>query len=152
MLKRMDHVGIIVDDLPGAIAFFTTLGLELQGEATVGGAWVDRVIGLEGVHSDIAMLQTPDGHSRVELAAVRTPPYDGDDSNERAPSHAPGIRHLTFLVDDLHAVLDSLRPHGAELVGTVEQYEDIYLTCYLRGPQGIIIELAQDLRASSEAI
>ena len=139
------HVGINVDDLPAAIAFFTALGLELQGEASVEGAWVDRVIGIDSVRSDIAMLQTPDGQSHIELVKFHSPLREGQDDDQRAPANTPGIRHLTFRVDDLHAVLDSLRPHGAELVGTIEQYEDIFLLCYVRGPQGIIIELAQEL-------
>ena len=146
MLKRMDHVGINVDDLPAAVAFFTTLGLEVQGEASVEGAWVDRVIGLDGVRSDIVMLRTPDGQSHLELVKFHAPSPAGPDDHQHAPSNTPGIRHLTFRVDDLHAVLDNLRPHGAELVGTIEQYEDIFLLCYVRGPQGIIIELAQELR------
>ena len=141
-IQRMDHVGIIVEDLEAATAFFVELGLELQGEAvTVEGAWVDRVVGLEGVRSEVVMLATPDGHSRVELAKFHAPSGPGGDP--AAPSNAPGIRHVTFAVDDLDAVLARLRARGAELVGEVENYKDIYRLCYVRGPEGIIVELAE---------
>jgi catechol 2,3-dioxygenase-like lactoylglutathione lyase family enzyme len=140
-IQRMDHVGIVVDDLAAATAFFVELGLELQGEARVEGDWVGRVVGLEGVRSDIAMLATPDGNGRVELAKFHTPPSPGGDSN--AAANTLGIRHLTFAVDDLEAVVARLRAHGAELVGKVERYEDSYLLCYLRGPEGIIVEIAE---------
>ena len=142
-IRRMDHVGIVVDDLAAATAFFVELGLILQGEGPVEGAWVDRVLGLEGVRADIAMLETPDGHSRVELSTVSAP--QGPDGDEQAPANAPGIRHLAFLVDDVDAVLGRLRARGAELVGTVERYEDVYRLCYVRGPEGIIVELAEEL-------
>jgi catechol 2,3-dioxygenase-like lactoylglutathione lyase family enzyme len=143
-VRRMDHVGIVVDDLAAATAFFVTLGLELQGEGSVEGDWVDRVVGLEGVRSDIAMLETPDGQSRIELSQFRSPP--GPPVDSPAPPNAPGIRHVTFAVDDVDATLAALRPHGAELVGEIEDYEDIYRLCYIRGPAGIIVELAQPLR------
>jgi catechol 2,3-dioxygenase-like lactoylglutathione lyase family enzyme len=138
----MDHVGVIVEDLADAIAFFVELGLELKGETEVEGEWVDRVVGLEGVRSRIAMLRTPDGQGCIELAQFLSPPPNG--SNELAPAaNAAGIRHVTFLVDDVDDVLARLRTHGAELVGTVEPYRDIYKLCYVRGPAGIIVELAQ---------
>ncbi len=140
-IQRMDHVGIVVDDIQAAIAFFLELGLELQGEASVQGGWVDRVIGLEGVSAQIAMMETPDGHGRVELAKFHAP--SGPDGDRQAPSNTPGIRHLSFLVDDIDAVLAGLRAHGGELVGEVERYKDIYRLCYVRGPEGIIVELAQ---------
>jgi catechol 2,3-dioxygenase-like lactoylglutathione lyase family enzyme len=140
-VQRMDHVGIVVDDLAAATAFFLELGLELQGESPVQGAWVDRVVGLEGVRAEIAMLQTPDGHGRVELAKFHAPPAEGGDPN--APANAPGIRHITFAVDDLDDVLARLQARGAELVGEVERYENIYRICYIRGPEGIIVELAE---------
>jgi catechol 2,3-dioxygenase-like lactoylglutathione lyase family enzyme len=139
----MDHVGIVVADLGAAVDFFVALGLELEGEASVEGAWVDRVIGLDGVRSEIAMLATPDGHSKVELSQFRSPPGPG--GGPAAPTNAPGIRHITFQVDDLDATLARLEPHGAELVGTVETYADVYRLCYVRGPEGIIIELAERL-------
>ncbi len=141
MIERMDHVGIVVEDLAAATAFFVELGLELQGAGPVEGAWVDRVVGLEGVRAEIAMLQTPDGHGRVELAKFHAPPAEGGDP--RAPANAPGIRHITFAVDDIDAVVAGVRARGAELIGEVERYEDIYRLCYVRGPEGIIVELAQ---------
>ena len=142
-LLRMDHVGIVVDDLAAAKAFFVELGLELDGEASVEGRSVDRVVGLEGVRSDIAMMRTPDGHARVELAKFHTPPGRGGDPP--APANAPGIRHITFAVQGIDDVLARLRTHGAELVGELERYENRYRLCYVRGPEGIIIELAEDI-------
>jgi catechol 2,3-dioxygenase-like lactoylglutathione lyase family enzyme len=140
-IERMDHVGIVVEDLAAATAFFVELGLTLQSEATVGGDWVDRVVGLEDVRAELAMMETPDGHGRLELVKFHAPSGPGGD--REAPANAPGIRHLTFAVDDIDAVLSGLRAHGAELVGEVEDYEDIYRLCYIRGPEGIIVELAQ---------
>jgi catechol 2,3-dioxygenase-like lactoylglutathione lyase family enzyme len=140
-IERMDHVGIVVDDLAAATAFFVELGLELEGAGPVEGAWVDRVVGLDGVRAEIAMLQTPDGHGRVELAKFHAPACPRGD--RQAPANAPGIRHLTFAVDDVDAVVAGLRASGGELVGELERYRDIYRLCYIRGPEGIIIELAQ---------
>ena len=140
-IQRMEHVGIVVDDLAAAIAFFVELGLELQGETTVEGAWVDRVIGLHGARSNIAMLETPDGNGRVELSQFEAPP--GPVAETRAPANAPGLRHLAFSVEDIDAVVARLQAHGAELVGDVENYRDIYRLCYVRGPAGIIVELAE---------
>ncbi|HUB72423.1 MAG TPA: VOC family protein [Solirubrobacteraceae bacterium] len=142
-IERMDHVGIVVDELADAVAFFVELGLELQGEAPVEGEWVDRIVGLEGVRAQIAMLSTPDGRGRVELAKFHTPSTDG--CHRRAPANTPGLRHLAFAVDDVDAVLARLRARGAELVGEVGRYEDSYRLCYVRGPEGIIVELAQRL-------
>jgi catechol 2,3-dioxygenase-like lactoylglutathione lyase family enzyme len=142
-VERMDHVGVVVSDLAGATAFFVELGLELQGEQSVEGAWVDRVVGLEGVRAEIAMLQTPDGHARVELASFGAPSSPGAEGD--APANSPGIRHLTFAVDDLDGLLARLEARGAELVGEVVRYKDIYRLCYIRGPEGIIIELAERL-------
>jgi catechol 2,3-dioxygenase-like lactoylglutathione lyase family enzyme len=142
-IKRMDHVGIVVDDLAGAIEFFVDLGLELRGEGPVEGDWVDRVVGLDGVRAEIAMLQTPDGHGRVELAKFHAPSSQGE--GDQAPANAPGIRHLTFAVEDIDAVLARLQARGAELVGELERYKDSYRLCYIRGPEGIIIELAEEL-------
>jgi catechol 2,3-dioxygenase-like lactoylglutathione lyase family enzyme len=137
----MDHVGIVVDDLAAATAFFVELGLELQGEASVEGGWVDRVLGLEGVRSEIVMLETPDGHGRLELSKFHAPSGPGGDRH--APANAPGIRHVTFAVDDLDAAVAGVRARGGELVGEVENYRDIYRLCYVRGPEGIIVELAE---------
>jgi catechol 2,3-dioxygenase-like lactoylglutathione lyase family enzyme len=136
----MDHVGIVVDDLAAATAFFVELGLELQGEGPVEGGWVDRVVGLEGVRAEIAMLATPDGHGRIELAMFHAPSGRG---GRHAPANTPGIRHVAFEVEDLDAVVASLRARGAELVGEVERYKDIYRLCYIRGPEGILAELAE---------
>ena len=139
----MDHVGVVVRDLAAAKAFFAELGLEMEGEATVEGRSVDRVVGLEGVRSDIAMMRTPDGHGRLELTKFHTPPSREGDS--RAPANALGIRHLTFAVQGIDGVLDRLRTHGAELVGELEQYENSYRLCYVRCPEGIIVELAEQI-------
>ncbi len=137
----MDHVGIVVDDLAAATAFFLELGLELQGERPVQGGWVDRVVGLEGVRANIAMMETPDGHGRIELAKFHAP--SGRGGEEHAPANTPGIRHVAFAVDDIDDVVARLQARGAELVGEVERYENIYRLCYIRGPEGIIVELAE---------
>jgi len=142
-IERMEHVGIVVNDLAAATAFFVELGLTLQGEASVEGGWVDRVVGLDGVRAEIAMLETPDGHGRVELAKFHEP--SGPDGDGHVPANVPGIRHLSFAVEDLDAVVAGLRARGAELVGEVERYKDIYRLCYVRGPEGIIVELAERL-------
>ena len=143
-VHRMDHAGIVVEDLAAAIAFFVELGLELEGETTVGGEWVDQLIALDGVEADIAMLRTPDGHGRVELSTFQSPVTTT--AAPSAPVNVPGIPRLTFVVDDVDDVFDRLRPHGAELVGEVAQYEDIYRYAYVRGPAGVIIGLVEDLR------
>jgi catechol 2,3-dioxygenase-like lactoylglutathione lyase family enzyme len=142
-IQRMDHVGIVVEDLADAVGFFTALGLEPQGETPVEGDWVDRIVGLDGVRAQIAMLQTPDGHGRVELTQFHTPSTEG--GNRHAPSNALGIRHLAFAVDDIDAVLARLQARGAELVGELGRYRDSYRLCYVRGPAGIIVELAQQI-------
>ena len=140
----MDNVLIVVDDLKAAIAFFAELGLELEGQTTVEGPSVDGLVGLEGVRADIASMRTPDGHGRIELdkfhapSAVRAEP-------EVAPVNALGIRRIMFAVDDIDDVLARLRTHGAELVGEVVQYEDTHRLCYVRGPEGIMVALAQEL-------
>jgi catechol 2,3-dioxygenase-like lactoylglutathione lyase family enzyme len=140
---RMDHVGVVVEDLEAAVAFFVELGLELEGETTVGGEWADRLIGLDGVKADIAFLRTPDGHGRVELSTFQSPVTTT--GAPRAPVNVPGIPRITFFVDDVDAIFDRLRAHGAELVGEVAQYEDIYRYAYVRGPAGVIIGLCQDV-------
>lgn len=142
-IERMEHVGIVVDDLAAATAFFVELGLKLQGEGPVEGGWVDRIVGLKGVRADIAMMETPDGHGRLELTKYHAPKGGGGD--RQAPANTPGIRHLAFAVDDIDAAVAGLRGRGAELVGEVERYEDSYRLCYVRGPEGIIVELAQKI-------
>jgi catechol 2,3-dioxygenase-like lactoylglutathione lyase family enzyme len=122
-------------------ASFVELGLKLPGEGTVEGGWVDRVVGLEGVRAEIAMVETPDGHSRLELVKFHAPSVQGGDGH--APANTPGIRHLTFAVDDIDAAVATVRARGGELVGEVENYEDIHRLCYVRGPEGIIVELAE---------
>ena len=142
-IQRMDHVGIIVDDLAAAIEFFVALGLELQGQFSVDGPWVDRIVGLEGVRNDAAMLQTPDGNGRLELIRFHSPPAEGDDGH--APANARGIRHIAFVVEDIEAAVAGLRARGTELVGELVRYEDSYWLCYVRGPEGIIVELAEKI-------
>ncbi len=143
-LLQMHNVGIVVDDLKAAIAFFAELGLELEGETTVEGQWVDRIVALNGVRSDIAMMRTPDGHSRLELTKFQRPTATSVVLN--APVNTLGIRRIMFAVEDIKEVLTRLQAHGAELVGEIVQYEDIYLLCYVRGPEGILIALAEPLR------
>ena len=143
MIQRMDNVGIVVDDLKAATAFFVELGLELEGEATVEGQWVDRVVGLDGVRTEIAMLRTPDGHGRLELMKFHAPPATTAEPN--APANTLGIRRVMFAVEDIEDALARLQAHGAELVGEVVQYEETYRLCYVRGPEGIIIALAEQL-------
>jgi catechol 2,3-dioxygenase-like lactoylglutathione lyase family enzyme len=143
-LLQMHNVGIVVDDLKTAIAFFAELGLELEGETTVEGQWVDRIVALNGVRSDIAMMRTPDGHSRLELTKFQRPTATSVELN--APVNTLGIRRIMFAVEDIKEVLTRLQAHGAELVGEIVQYEDIYLLCYVRGPEGILIALAEPLR------
>jgi catechol 2,3-dioxygenase-like lactoylglutathione lyase family enzyme len=137
----MDHVGIVVDDLCAATDFFAALGLEQVAGATVEGEWVDHVVGLDGVRSRLVMMQTPDGHARLELVRFDSPPAEG--ANGHAPANALGIRHVSFLVEDVDAALAAVRSHGGELVGELERYRDIYRVCYVRGPEGIIVELAE---------
>jgi catechol 2,3-dioxygenase-like lactoylglutathione lyase family enzyme len=143
-IQRMDNVLIVVDDLEAAKAFFAELGMELVGETTLEGPWVDRTVGLDGVRADIAMMRTPDGHGQIELSKFHTPPAVRV-GPERTPSNALGIRRIMFAVDDIDDVVARLRSHGGELVGEIAQYEDIYRLCFLRGPEGIIIGLAEQL-------
>jgi catechol 2,3-dioxygenase-like lactoylglutathione lyase family enzyme len=143
-IQRMDHVGIVVDDLAAAIAFFAELGLELEGEAPVEGRWVDKINGIDDVRVDITMMRTPDGHGRVELTKFRTPAAVSA-VPENAPPNTLGLRNIMFAVDDIDDVVARLRAHGAELVGELGQYEDSYRLCYVRGPEGIIVALAEQL-------
>jgi catechol 2,3-dioxygenase-like lactoylglutathione lyase family enzyme len=142
-VQRMDNVGIVVDDLPATIAFFRELGLELEGRATIEGEWAGRVTGLRDQRVEIAMMRTPDGHSRLELSRFLTPAAVADHRN--APVNALGYLRVMFAVDDIDETLSRLGEHGAELVGEVVQYEDAYRLCYIRGSEGLLIGLAQEL-------
>src|SRR6478752_9233655 len=142
-LKRMDNVGIVVNDLGATIDFFRELGLEFEGRATIEGEWAGRVTGLRDQRVEIAMMRTPDGHSRLELSQFLAPPPVADHRN--APVNALGYLRVMFAVDDLDDTLARLREHGAELVDEVVQYEDVYRLCYVRGPEGILIGLAEQI-------
>ena len=143
-LKRMDNVLIVVDDLEAAIAFFAELGMELMGQAPQEGPWVDGIVGLDGVRVDIAMMQTPDGHGRIELDKYHTPrAVRAEPPN--APPNTLGLHRIMFAVEDIEDVLARLRTHGAELTGELVQYKDSYRLCYVRGPEGIIVALAEEL-------
>jgi catechol 2,3-dioxygenase-like lactoylglutathione lyase family enzyme len=143
-LQRMDNVLVVVEDLEAAKAFFAELGMELEGEATNEGPWADRVVGLEGMRCDIAMMRPPDGHGGVELAKFHTPPAIRPEP-EDAPVNTLGMRRIMFAVDDIDDVVVRLRGHGAELVGEIVQYEDVYRVCFMRGPEGLIVGLAERL-------
>ena len=143
-IQRMDNVLIVVEDLEAVTAFLVELGMELEGETQVEGPWVDRTVGLEGVLCDIAMLRTPDGHSRVELSRVLAPPAVRVEP-VHAPANALGIRRIMFAVDDIDDTIERLRGHGATVIGEVAQYEDMFRLCYLRGPAGIIVALAEQI-------
>jgi catechol 2,3-dioxygenase-like lactoylglutathione lyase family enzyme len=142
-LKRMDNVGIVVDDLTATIDFFRELGLELEGQTTIEGEWAGRVTGLGDQRVEIAMLRTPDGHGRLELSRFLNPPVVADHRN--APVNALGYLRVMFTVDDIDDTLERLRERGAQLVGEVVRYEDAYRLCYIRGPEGLLIGLAQEL-------
>jgi catechol 2,3-dioxygenase-like lactoylglutathione lyase family enzyme len=144
-IKRLDHVSVVVDDLAPAIAFFTALGMTIEGEAAVEGAWVDRINGIEDVRVDIVMMLTPDGHGRLELTKFRNPELVAI-APAVAPPNALGLRSVMFAVDNVEDTVARLRAHGAELIGEVAQYKDIYRLCYVRGPAGIIVSLAEELR------
>jgi catechol 2,3-dioxygenase-like lactoylglutathione lyase family enzyme len=141
----MDYVGVVADDLDAAIAFFVELGMELEGGQTpVEGDWVDRVVGLDQVRVEIAFVRTPDGHGRLELTKFHNPPATTAEPN--APANTFGLRRVMFAVDDIDDVVARMRAFGAELIGEVAQYEDLYRLCYLRGPEGVIVALAEQLR------
>lgn len=142
-VKRMDNVGIVVEDIDAAIDFFTELGLELVGRAPIEGKWADGVTGLRDMRVEIAMLRTPDGHGRIELSRFLAPPVIAD--HRKAPVNALGYLRVMFAVEDIDDTLARLIKHGAELVGEVVRYEDAYRLCYIRGPEGILIGLAQEL-------
>jgi catechol 2,3-dioxygenase-like lactoylglutathione lyase family enzyme len=140
-VQRMDNVAIVVDDLDAAVAFFLELGLELEGTAQIQGLFADLTVGLDGVRSDIAVLRTPDGHSKLELTKYHAPPARPGAQN--LPPNTLGLHRVMFAVDDIDDTIARLRPHGAELLGEVAQYENIFRLCYLRGPAGIIVALAE---------
>ena len=146
-VKRMDNVGIVVESLDTAISFFVELGLRLEGRAMIEGEWAGRVTGLGDQRVEIAMLVTPDGHSRLELSRFLTPPVIADHRN--APVNSLGYLRVMFAVDDIDETLARLRKRGAQLVGEVVQYEDAYRLCYIRGPEGLLIGLAEELRRRS---
>lgn len=148
-LLRMDNVGIVVEDLEGVIAFFTELGLELEGKTKVEGKWVDRIIGLENVQSDIVMMQTPDGHSRLELSRFRRPRSIKTEYN--TPVNTLGIRRIMFAVTNINDMVARLQKRGAKLVGEVVEYQNMYKLCYLNGPEGIMIALAEQIGDKSVA-
>jgi catechol 2,3-dioxygenase-like lactoylglutathione lyase family enzyme len=143
-IQRMDNVGIVVEDLDAAIAFFTELGMKLEGQAQIEGLWADRTVGLDGVRSDIAMMRSPDGHGKLELAKYHAPPAIGADP-ESPPPNTLGLHRVMFAVDDIDDTLARLRVHGAEVLGEVAQYKHSYRLCYLRGPAGIILALAEEI-------
>ncbi|MFI7549591.1 VOC family protein [Micromonospora sediminimaris] len=143
-IQRLDNVLIVVHDLDRVISFFVELGMELEGRAPIEGRWVERVIGIDDVRQEVAMLRTPDGHGRIELAKFHTPRAITPEPQE-APANTLGIRRIMFAVDDIEDVTARLRAHGAELVGELAQYEDSYRLCYVRGPEGIVVGLAQQL-------
>ena len=146
-VKRMDNVGIVVESLDDAVSFFTERGLKLEGRATIEGEWAGRVTGLGSQHVEIAMMVTPDGHSRLELSRFLTPPVVAD--HRTAPVNALGYLRVMFTVGDLDDTLARLRNRGAELVGEVMQYEDMYRLCYIRGPEGLLIGLAEELKSGA---
>jgi catechol 2,3-dioxygenase-like lactoylglutathione lyase family enzyme len=143
-IQRMDNVAIVIDDLDAAVAFFTELGMELEGKGQVEGVWADRTVGLDGVRSDIAMMRTPDGHSKLELTKYHAPAAVGAEP-ENPPPNTLGLHRVMFAVDDIDDTVARLRAHGAELLGEVAQYETMFRLCYLRGPAGIIVALAEQI-------
>jgi catechol 2,3-dioxygenase-like lactoylglutathione lyase family enzyme len=143
-LQRIEHVGIVVDDLAAAIEFFAELGLVVQAQMPVEGSWVDRIVGLDGIRVEIAMMRTPDNHGGLELVKFHSPPSEGDDPP--AAANRVGLRHLAFAITDIDDTVERLRARGGELVGEVVRYENSYRLCYLRGPEGIIIELAEKIQ------
>ena len=142
-IKRMDHVGVVVEDLPAAVEFFTQLGMEVQGDGSVEGEWVDRIVGLNGIQVEMAMLRTASGDAKVELVKFLSPPAEIGEPN--APSNVVGLRHLCFEVEEVDALVADLRERGHDLVGELVSYGNSYRLCYVHGPEGIIVELAEPL-------
>jgi catechol 2,3-dioxygenase-like lactoylglutathione lyase family enzyme len=143
-IQRMDNVAIVVDDLDAAVAFFTELGMELDGKAQIEGPWADRTVGLDGIRSEIAMMRTPDGHGKLELTRYHAPAAAAAGPQD-PPPNTLGLHRVMFAVDDIEDTVARLRGHGAELLGEVARYENIFLLCYLRGPAGIIVALAEQI-------
>jgi len=143
-INRIDHVGIIVNDLPAAKAFFLDLGLEMLGEGKVEGEWVERIIGLQDVKEELVILRTPDGEANIELVKFYTP--SDENGVQRPLANTLGIRHIAFVVEDIDAIIAKLKKNGAELVGEIQTYENSYKLCYIRGPEGIILELAEQIK------
>ena len=145
-IQRIDHVGVVIDDLPAAKAFFLDLGLEMVGEGKVEGEWVERIIGLQDVKLEVVMVRTPDGEANIELVKFHTP--SDENGVQRPLANTLGIRHIAFAVEDIEALVAQLKKNGAELVGEVQNYENAYKLCYVRGPEGIILELAEQINTT----
>ena len=143
-IQRMDHVSVVVEDLAAATAFFTELGMQVEGKAPIEGRWVDRVNGIDGIRVEIVMMRTPDGHGKLELTKFLAPALVAAEP-ENAPPNTLGLRSVMFAVDDVEDTVARLRSHGGELIGEIVQYEEFYRLCYLRGPAGIIVSLAEQL-------
>lgn len=143
-IQQMDNVGIVVENLDAAVAFFTELGMELEGRMEIEGRWAERTVGLDGLRSEIAMMRIPGGHGRLELATYHSPAAISS-SPRVPPPNTLGVHRVMFAVDDIEDTIARLRPHGAEVMGEVARYEDSFLLCYLRGPEGIIVGLAEQL-------
>jgi catechol 2,3-dioxygenase-like lactoylglutathione lyase family enzyme len=144
-VKRLDHVVVVVDDMESSVAFFQELGLEIEGAMPISGDWVDRINGMQGIDLDIVTLRTPDGHGRLELTAFRSPAAITPEPSP-PPPNALGLRSVMFAVEDVDDVVARLERHGGELMGEITQYEDLYRLCYVRGPAGMIVALAEELR------
>jgi catechol 2,3-dioxygenase-like lactoylglutathione lyase family enzyme len=142
-VRSLDHVGVVVDDLEAAIAFFVDLGLEREEAGTVEGQWVDRIVGLDGVRAEVVLVRTPDGNGKLELIKYHSP--SDDDGAHPSAANRLGIRHVSFVVDDLDTVIEGLRSKGLNTVGEVQDYEETFRLCYVRGPEGIIVELAEQI-------
>jgi catechol 2,3-dioxygenase-like lactoylglutathione lyase family enzyme len=143
-IKRLDHISVVVEDLESAITFFTELGMSMAGKAAVEGDWVDRINGIKGVQADIVMMKTPDGFGQLELTKFRNPELI-EMTPKIAPPNALGLRSVMFAVEDLHGTVAHMLAHGAELIGEIAQYKNLYRLCYMRGPGGIIVSLAEEL-------
>jgi catechol 2,3-dioxygenase-like lactoylglutathione lyase family enzyme len=148
-VRSLHHVGVVVDDLEAAVAFFVDLGLEREGAGTVEGEWVDKVVGLDGVRAEVVFVRTPDGNGRLELSKFHSPRDDA--GAHPSAANRLGIRHVSFVVDDLDTMIDGLRSNGLDTVGEVQDYEETFRVCYVRGPEGIIVELGQRIGSNATA-